>query len=402
MGKFKYVAVNPQGVYIKGTLEAPTLEGAIEHLRDRELWPVRCFDPSTSLWHKEIKFGGPKVKMQHFTVFCRQLVTLYKSGIHMVEAVKLLGEQTESKPFRKVLLGVAEELKRGSQLSVAVSQYPSVFNTVFVNMVRAGEASGNLDEMLTRVAVFYEKEHSTREKVKSAMIYPLMMGIIMAGVLLAFMLFIIPQFVASFGSMGLALPLPTQMVIAASNFTQHYWYFVIAGLFVPWLAVSAVQKLPKGPYAIDYIKLKIPVFGTLWQKQALARFSRVFSSLYGAAVPMMQTLSIVSNVVGNRVIQKVILESREHIRSGQPLADPYRKMWVFPPMVVQMLAIGEKSGSIDSMMEKVADFYEEEIDQTTERLKAALEPIMIVVLGAVVGGVVLSVMLPMFQLFENL
>jgi len=402
MGKFKYVAVDQHGVYNKGTLEASSLAGAVEALRERGLWPIRCFDPGASIWHREIKFGGPKVKTQHFTVFCRQLSTLYKAGVNMVEAVRVLAEQSESKEFRKVLTGVAEDLKRGSQLSAAAAQYPTVFTAVFVNMVRAGEASGNLDEMLSRLAIFYEKEHNTREKVKSAMVYPVLMLVIMVLVVTAMMLFIIPRFVSTFSSMGLELPLPTRIVIAMSGFIQGYWYAVIAGLFVPAILVQIMKRIPKGPYVLDWLRLKMPVFGVLAQKQALARFGRVFSSLYGAAIPMLQTLQIVASVVDNRVVSKVIMDSREHIRGGESIADPYRKSWVFPPMVVQMLAIGEKSGSVDSMMAKVADFYEADVDQLTDRLKAALEPIMIVLLAGVVGGIVLAVMLPTFSLFNNI
>ncbi|HZG88491.1 type II secretion system F family protein [Paenibacillus sp.] len=402
MGKFKYVAVDQYGIYSKGTLEAASLANAVETLRERGLWAIRCFDPGSSIWHRELKLGGPRVKTQHFTVFCRQLSTLYKSGVNMVEAVKALSEQTESKEFRKVLASVAEDLKRGSQLSAAAAQFPTVFGNVFVSMVRAGEASGNLDEMLLRLAVFYEKEHNTREKVKSAMVYPALMLVIMAVVVTAMMLFIIPRFIATFDSMGLQLPLPTRIVIAISHFVQANWPAVIGALFVPTLISSAVKRLPKGTYALDWLRLKAPVFGALAQKQALARFARVFSSLYGAAIPMLQSLSIVASVVDNEVISRVILNSREQIRSGDSIAEPYRSSWVFPPMVVQMLAIGEKSGALDSMMEKVADFYEAEVDQTTDRLKSALEPLMIVALAAVVGGIVLAVMLPTFQLFDNI
>ena len=402
MGKFKFVAVDQYGIYTKGTLEAASLANAVETLRERGLWTVRCFDPGASIWHRELKLGGPRVKTQHFTAFCRQLSTLYKSGVNMVEAVKALSEQTESKEFRKVLASVADDLKRGSQLSAAAALFPTVFGNVFISMVRAGEASGNLDEMLLRLAVFYEKEHNTREKVKSAMVYPALMLVIMVLVITAMMLFIIPRFVATFESMGLQLPLPTRIVIGLSHFVQANWPAVLGAMFVPTLAVNLIRRLPKGSYALDWLKLKAPVFGTLAQKQALARFGRVFGSLYGAAIPMLQSLSIVSTVVDNEVIARVILNSREHIRSGDSIAEPYRSSWVFPPMVVQMLAIGEKSGALDSMMEKVADFYEAEVDQMTDRLKSALEPLMIVALAAIVGGIVLAVMLPTFQLFDNI
>ncbi len=402
MGKFKYVAVNQHGAYTKGTLEAPTLANAYTILRERGLWAVRCFDPGAGLLNRELSFGGPKVETRHFTVFCRQMATLFQAGVNLVDAVKVLGEQTESKPFRKVLARVAEELKQGSQLSVAAAQFPTVFNTVFINMVRAGEASGNLDEMLLRLAVFYEKEHNTREKIKSAMVFPAIMGVVMTIVIIIMMVFIVPRYVENFQAMGLELPLPTRIVISGSDFVAARWYVVLAALFVPGLLIQFVKRLPKGQYVLDGLKLKVPVFGELWQKQAIARFSRVFSSLYGAAIPMMQTLQIVSAVSGNEVVRKVVMDSREQVRGGHSIAEPYKKSWVFPPMVVQMMAVGEKSGSIDTMMEKVADFYENDVDQLSDRLKTALEPIMIVILAVAVGGIVLAVMMPTFQLFENL
>ncbi|MCI3922541.1 type II secretion system F family protein [Paenibacillus sp. TRM 82003] len=402
MGKFKYVAVNQQGTYTKGTLEAPNVASAVGLLRERGLWAVRCFDPGASILHRELSFGGPKVPVRHFTIFCRQMATLFQAGVNMVDAVKVLAEQTESKPFRKILTRVGEELKSGAQLSVAASQYPTVFNTVFINMVRAGEASGNLDEMLLRLATFYEKEHNTREKIKSAMVFPAIMGVVMTLVIMVMMIYIVPRYVENFQAMGLELPLPTRMVIAGSDFVVQRWYIVLVAPFAPAVIVQLVKRVPKGQYALDAIKLKLPVFGELWQKQSIARFSRVFSSLYGAAIPMMQTLSIVSAVAGNEVIRKVVMESREHVRGGNSIAEPYKKSWVFPPMVVQMLSVGEKSGSIDTMMEKVADFYENDVDQLADRLKTALEPLMIVILAVAVGGIVMAVMMPTFQLFENL
>jgi type IV pilus assembly protein PilC len=329
------------------------------------------------------------------------LATMYKSGISLVEAVRILGEQTQNKMFKKILLEVAEEMQRGSQFSVAAGSYPSIFSTVFLSMVKAGEVSGNLDEMLERLAKFFEKEHNTKQKVKSAMIYPVIMGVMTCIVVTIMMIFVIPRFVSNFEAMGVALPLPTRIVIAISEWIQSYWYLIPVIMISPSLIVKLIKKYPRGYYAVDYVKLKLPVFGKLQHKQAIARFSRTFSSLFAAAVPMLQTMTIVAKVVDNVVVAKVIEDSKEGLRNGQAMAEPFRKTWLFPPMVVQMISIGEKSGSLDSMLEKVADFYENDVDMMADRLKSLLEPLMIVFLTVIVGGIVLSIMLPMFKLMEN-
>jgi type IV pilus assembly protein PilC len=401
MPKFRYVTVDQTGRQYKGTFESASFQTAIEELRAKDLWIIELFDVATRIISRELKFGSPKVKTEQFTVFCRQLATMYKAGISLVEAVRILGEQTQSKKFRKIILEVAEEMQRGTQFSVAAGNHPSIFNTVFISMVRAGEVSGNLDVMLERLAKFFEKEHNTMEKVKSAMIYPVIMGVMACIVVTIMMIFVIPRFVANFEAMGIELPLPTRIVIAISEWIQAYWFIVPFIMFSPSLLMKLMKKFPKGHYVIDYLKLRVPVFGKLQHKQAIARFSRTFSSLFAAAVPLLQAMTIVAKVVDNAVISRIIEESREGLRSGQSMAEPFRKTWLFPPMVVHMMAIGEKSGSLDSMLEKVADFYENDVDTMADRLKSLLEPLMIVFLTLIVGGIVLSIMLPMFKIMGS-
>jgi type IV pilus assembly protein PilC len=402
MPTFIYRAVDDYGSYSKGTLDAPSFQHALEELKGKQLWILDLFDRNSSILHKDLNFGGPKVKMEHFTVFCRQLSTLYQSGVNMVEAVRILAEQTESKVFKKILAEVYAEMNKGTQFSAAAAKYPTVFTTVFVSMVRAGEASGNLDEMLDRLAVFFEKEHHTREKVKSAMVYPIVMGIVTVLVVTLMMTFVIPRFVANFEAMGIELPLPTRVVIQISEFILTYWYTIPLFIITPGLIIKAMKRTKKGLYYWDLLRLRIPVFGMLAHKQSIARFSRTFSSLFAAGIPILQAMTIVASVVGNEVVGKVILEARDGVRNGDSIAEPFRQTWLFPPMAVQMLAIGERSGSLDSMLEKVADFYEADVDAMADRLKSLLEPLMIVALSAIVGAIVLAVMLPTFKLMEGI
>ncbi|MEF3303763.1 type II secretion system F family protein [Paenibacillus sp. GYB003] len=402
MPKYTYKAVDDSGRYCKGSLEAPSYVQAMDELKARGLWIRKLADPGASIWHKEIKLGGPKAKTEHFTVFCRQLSTLYRSGVPMVESIKLLSRQTESAALRGVLSEMAEDMEGGDQLSEAAARHPTMFASVFVSMVRAGEASGNLDDMLERLAVFYEKEHYTREKVKSAMIYPAVMAVATVLVVTMMLTFVIPRYVSNFESMGIPLPLPTKIVVALSEFIRSYWFFLPVLPLGSSLLLGMAKKTPKGLYYWDLLRIRIPVFGKLAHKQSIARFSRTFSSLHAAAIPMLQTLTIVSTVVGNEALGRLVREAREGLRNGDSVAQPFANSRLFPPMVVQMLAIGERSGSLDSMLDKVADFYEADVDAMAERLKSLLEPLMIVLLSGIVGGIVLAVMLPTFGLMQGL
>lgn len=383
-------------------MEAVSMLRAKEMAWEQGLWLTDIIDANDTALYKEISIGGgPRVKTEHFTVFCRQLATMYRAGVSLVESVQILREQTASKPLAKLLGEIAEEMRGGKQLSEAASAYPTVFSTVFISMVQAGEAAGNLDVMLDRLAVFFEKERNTKEKVKSAMIYPAVMLVMMVLVVIFMMLFVIPQYAISFQGMGIELPLPTRMVMAVSEFMQQFWYLVIVGLIAPFVVWKWVRRTAQGKLVQDLMLLRIPVFGKLWHKQAIARFARTFSSLLAAAIPLMQGMTIVSNVVGNAAIGKAILDSRDRVMSGDSMSEPLRQSKLFPPMVVQMMAIGERSGSIEDMLDKVADFYEADVDQMADRLKALLEPLMIILLTGIVGVIVMAVMMPTFKMMQS-
>jgi len=402
MAKFRYLAIDGAGIRKRGVIEAQNFQAAAEELRSQGLWIMKLFDQGKSILRRDLsELFPPQVKSSEFVVFCRQLATLYKSGVGLVDGVRALSEQTQSKAFRKVLREMADDMQQGMQFSAAAAKFPSVFKSVFIHMVRAGEVSGKLDEMLERLAVFHEKEHNTRAKVKSAMIYPAVMGVMTVGVVTMMMLFVVPQYVQTFREMGIELPLVTRIIMKVSDFLVRHWYVVPLLLIGIPLLFKSIRKFPRGNYALDYVHLRIPVFGLLKRKQAIARFSRTFSSLHAAAIPMMQNLSIVANVVGNEVFRRLILDTRTLVRDGRPLAEGFRQALLVPPMAQHMMAVGEKTGALDSMMEKAADFFEQDLEHMSDRLKALLEPIMILVMALVVGGIVAAMMLPMFTILDN-
>lgn len=402
MANYRYTALDARGRMRKGRLDAANLEQATRTVRAEGLTPTEVAEARRSLLFAEIQLGGPKVKPAEFTLFCRQMATLYKAGIHMVESVRMLGEQAESKSFKSILLDVADQMSQGVAFSEAVVKYPTIFSEVFVNMVRAGEVGGNLDDMLDRIAQSYEKEYATRQKVRSAMIYPALMSIVMVLVVMVLMIFVVPKMVGNFINMGMELPLPTRILIALSDWLQLYFYIPVLLLASIPVLYRLASRSPGGKYRIDLVKLKLPVFGKLWHKQALARFARTFSSMYAASIPMMQLMSIVSTVIGNEVLARQARRSLDSLRDGESIVKAFEGSDYYPIMMRQMLAVGEKTGQLDVMMSKAADFYEAEVDNMADRLKTLLEPLMIMLLTVVVGGIVLAVMLPSFKLIENM
>lgn len=394
--------MDTSGSYQKGFIESENLQLASEQLRSRRLWVVELADPQQSIWSRDIGFLSAKVKKDQFTLFCRQLATMYSAGVNLVEAIEIVARQSSSKPLKAVLTEIIQDMKSGTSFSAAAADHPKVFNTVFVHMIEAGEASGKLDEMLQRVATMFEKEHNTKEKVKSAMIYPAVMMVMITFVIIFMMLFVVPTYMENFENMGVELPLPTRIVVAVSDILLGYWYLLLAGLIVLAVATAYFRKTENGKHTLDYYKLKVPIFGTLWHKQAIARFSRTFCSLHGASVPMLQILTIVSKVVGNEAIGRILLQMRGNISGGHSIIEPIRKSSHFPPMVVEMMAAGERTGTLDVMLGKLADFYESDVEMMADRLKALIEPLLIIAMTVAVGTIVLAIMLPSFTLMENM
>lgn len=398
MPTFIYEARDRAGKRKRGKVEAGSKPAAIVELKRQGLALLAIEQESKSLLQKEIYIGRP-VKSQDFIVFLRQLATLIKAGIGIVDSIHILSQQSESKVLRRILLEVEADIRKGGQLSEAFSKHPKVFEAMFLSMIRAGEASGSLEIVLDRLAAYYEKSHYTRERIKSALMYPLTVGILSVAVTMYLLMNIVPTFVSMFASFHAELPAMTRMVMTASQSLVSSWYLYLISIFVLIFISKFIVNTPYGRYLADYAKLKMPIFGKLLQKGALARMSRTLSTLFSSSVPILQALTIVEDVVGNKIISQAVHESKTSLREGQPLSEPLKRAWVIPPLVSRMIAIGEETGSLDQMLEKVADFYEAEVDNAVDKIKTLIEPLMIVMLAAIVGTIVLAIMIPMFEIF---
>lgn len=376
MPQFEYQVKTHAGKQLKGKLTATDKSIAMEELRKRGLTVFSLVERKTTILSMEIYIGNP-VKTIHFIIYCRQFATLMRAGVSIVDATRILAEQTESKPLRKALLDVNSSLLRGTAFSQAIQDHKKIFPPLFVSMIRAGEETGDLEGTLERLAVYFEKQHTTTEKIKSALTYPITVGIMAIAAVVYLLWAIVPQFVSMFESMNAELPAITKMVLALSTSIQGQWYIWLLAIVLLITVYQLVKRTERGAYALDYAKLKIPVFGKLNQKGSIAQFTRTFSSLYASSVPILQSLSIVEDVAGNKVIGRYIHSASDSLRQGKPLSEPLKKAWVFPPLVTQMIAIGEETGALDQMLAKVADFYEMDVENTVDRLKSLLEPLLI-------------------------
>lgn len=400
---FKYVGRTRDGKLKRGTIEGRSKNEVLRKLRDQGISPREVVETKPSIFQRDINIGGNKVKTEDFVIYCRQFATLIRAGITIVEATNILAEQTESKVLQKTLREVQSDIRGGMPFSDSIERHPNVFPSLFVNMIRAGEMTGSLDDTLDRMASYFEKQHTLQKKVKSTLSYPLILSVLIVGVVIFLMVVIIPQFTDIYASIGADLPGITVFVIKLSDLLQQYWWVL---LIVTALIIGVLAFLYKTNeqfnYSVHLMLLKMPIFGKLLQKSAIARMTRTLSSLFSSAVPILQALDIVAKVVENPVISKVVLESKQSLESGGTLSEPLADHWVFPPLVHQMTSIGEQTGSLDYMLEKVADFYEDDVDRTVETLRSLIEPLMIVLLAFVVGMIVAAIMIPMLSIFSEI
>lgn len=400
MARFKYEGRGKAG-RTSGVIAGTSKRDAMVKLQEKGLRITKIEELQETLLTKEISIGNP-VKLQDFVIYLRQFSTLLKAGISVVEATNILARQTESKALGKALFDVEEELRSGNPLSAAAAKHKKIFSNMFTNMVKAGEAAGNMDETLDRLALHYEKQHKTKQKIISALAYPAVVGFVAIVVVMFLLVAVVPTFVDMFQDFGAELPLITKFVLGASEWMQSFWWVVIIFILLFFAGIAAMKSRPSTNYYLDAAALRMPIFGKMLQKAALARMTRTLSSLFSSSVPILQAISIVESIVENEVISRVLKESRSALEKGHSLTEPMREHWVFPPLVTQMIAIGEETGSLDEMLSKVADFYEDEVEQATDRLKSLIEPLMIVFLAGIVGVVVTSILVPMFDIFNKI
>jgi len=350
---------------------------------------------------REIEIGFLKKKsvgVKDLSVFTRQFATMVNAGLPLVQCLDVLGRQLEKPHFKKVVQTVTSDVEGGSTLAEALEKHPKIFSDLFVNMIAAGEAGGILDVILGRLAVFLEKADALQRKVKGAMTYPTIVLTVAGGACIFMLMFVIPVFAKMFSDFGGTLPAPTRIVMGLSTFLKSFWWALAGGAGLLTFAFKRYRATEKGTMNTDRLALRIPVLGTVLRKSAVARFTRTLGTLIGSGVPILQGLEITAKTAGNSVIQKAIQNTATSISQGDTISLPLKESGVFPPMVVQMISIGEQTGALDEMLSKIADFYDDEVDAAVEALTAAIEPLMIVVMGTMVGGMLVAMYLPMFKM----
>ena len=346
-----------------------------------------------------------KVKLHHLSIFCRQFSTMIDAGVSLVRSLDVLSNQTQDAKLKKILLDIGEKVEGGESLSRAMQRHPKTFSNLFIGLIKAGEVGGILEESLQRLSIFLEKDVELRRKVKSAMTYPILIAIMATGIVTFLVTWFVPQWAAILTDLGLKpenLPAPTKFLISISNIIGHYGIYVVIGIVIYVFAYRAFVSTRFGRRVADRVKLKIPVFGKLHHKVCLARFSRTMATLLTSGVPILQAMETVAGTIGNSVMSDALLEARARIREGDRIGDPLEASRLFPPMVVHMIAIGEESGSLDFMLSKIADFYDDEVEAAIASLTASIEPIMIVSLGLVVGFIVIAMFMPLVDVISRL
>jgi type IV pilus assembly protein PilC len=402
---FDYKIVDSAGKYAKGKIEASNQAAAAQLLRQQGLVPVAIEAGSDSLLRKDLSIPGlgARVKLKDLAVFGRQFATMTASGMSLLRSLAVLEDQADKPPLKRAIADVRTDIEAGMSLSAALTKHPKIFPALMVAMVRAGETGGFLDGALERIANTFEKEAALRGKIKSALTYPVIVLMFTALLIAGVLIFIVPIFEDMFAQFGGELPLPTQIIVTASHNLVWAGPLLIAlGSAGTALLRREMRRRPELRLKVDRLKLRLPVFGSLFTKIAISRFSRNLGTLLGVGVPVLQALDVVGATTGNAVITEAMKDLQDSVRNGQPMSAPLSKHPVFPGMVAQMIEVGEESGQISQMLDKVADFYDREVESATDALTASIEPIMVVVMGVVVGGMVICLYLPMFTIYENI
>jgi type IV pilus assembly protein PilC len=399
---FKYSVRDRSGRLVNGELAAETEAALVQRLKSMGYAPVSIEKANAGL-QKELTIPGfgNKVKLKDLAIFSRQFATMINSGLSLMRALSILAEQTESKELARVVSEVRNEVEAGSALSVSMGKYPKCFPPLMVNLCKAGEIGGFLDAVLLQIAENYEAEVKLRAKIKSAMTYPVVVGCIALIALTVMLTFVVPSFAKIFKSLGSKLPAPTQILVDLSHAMKYMLPLAVIGsiaFFIVWNRVKHREDVRR---VVDPLKLKVPVFGMLFQKVAIARFARNLGTMIRSGVPILQALDIVADTTGNWTITQAVRDVQDSVRQGESLTQPLSQHDIFPPMVVQMMAVGEETGALDTMLAKIAEFYDQEVEATTEALTALIEPIMIAVLGGLVGAMIVCLYLPIFEVYNH-
>lgn len=401
MPGFSYVAVDKRGKEKRGSLEAETRERALEQLKAEGLIPVSVREQGAL--NKEIDFSiGKKVKPRDLSVFCRQFVSITQAGVPMKEALQMLSEQTENKWLKRAISEVLLNVEKGNTLADSMRSQPDIFPPMLVNMVEAGEQSGSLEMAFSRMAVHFEKEAKLKATIKKATIYPIILVIAAIGVIAVMLLFVIPIFIDMFADLDIEMPAITMFVMNSSKWMTSHWYVVLAIIVGVVVAYKLIYRTTQGRLTIDRIKMKMPLFGKLTVKTACSQFARTMSTLLMSGISTIDALETTSKIVNNIHYTNAMLKAREEVMKGVPLSEPLEASGIFPPMVYHMTGIGEETGNVEEMLEKMADYYDEEVEMTTQSVLAAMEPIIILFMALIIGTLVIAVISPIASMYNGL
>lgn len=402
MALFRYKAVQSDGKEVNEVMTAATLTEVQEKIRDKGLYLVHIReDVEKKSAAEELSFGG-KVTAKQISIFCKQFATLLKAGVPVASGLDILYRQTENKKFKSALEDVYTEVQKGTQVSTAIRNHPKVFPSLMVNMVESGEMSGNLDNIMERLAIHYEKDAKINSRIKGAMIYPIALSVISVVVVIFLITVILPTFTGMFTSSGTELPLPTRILLGISDFIKDYWYIVIGAIVLLVFVINRYLSSTVGRYQFDALKFKLPVVKGSMDKIVTARFTRTLGSLLRSGIPLIDALELAGSVTGNVVIEEKVNYIASEVEKGETLGVALKRTPTFGPMVVSMIQIGEESGSLDQMLDKSADFYEQELEDAIDRLLKLMEPLLIVVMAVVIGFIVISMALPMFDMVNTI
>jgi len=404
MPQYKYTARNNVGKVVEGTIEAQVQKAAIERLKGQRftvmtLTEVKINAESASFLDRINPFSG-SIKSKDLVIFSRQLATLVSAGVPIVQGLNILYEQIQSPPFKKVISGVRSDIESGVAIADALKKHPKAFSELYVSMVRAGETGGVLDSILDRLSNYLEAAEDLKGKVKGAMVYPIVVSGVASAVTLFLLVGVIPTFKKVFAGFGQELPLPTKILMQLSDTLTSHIFIILAVPVGIFFGVRSWYKTEKGRETVDRLLLQVPVLGDMIKKVSVAKFTRTLGTLIKSGVPILQALDTVAKTSGNRIIENTIMKARESIREGEKIADPLKASGVFPPMVLQMISVGEETGNLEVMLTKIADFYDGEVDTAIKAMTSLIEPVVICVMGVVIGAIVICMFLPIFEMSQ--